>query len=227
MLRTSRQSICRAWPSLGTLSSNQKRLVATREFVPRKDGDISSVFKSLSGGDSAEKFPQRFADVKRELVKDKSALQNSWNSLLVRLRQETAKVKEQGSACLPEIDFADIKNPSKGFQDALRERGVAIVRQVVPEKEAREFKEDVERYIAANPSTKGNCDPHSHLLPGAAGLMSSKQRFPRMTPRCLNCTGPHHSWRRVVTQTWLPHKSSSCLSSTLWTPMPSVRPSSL
>lgn len=182
MLRTSRQSICRAWPSLGALSSNQKRLVATREFVPRKDGDISSVFKSLSGGDNAEQLPQRFADVKRELAKDKSALQNSWNSLLVRLRQETAKVKQQGSACLPEIDFADIKNPSKGFQNALRERGVAIVRQVVPEKEAREFKEDVERYIATNPSTKGNCDPHSPIARGCRANVE-QTAFPQNDPQ--------------------------------------------
>lgn len=86
-------------------------------------------------------------------------MQQSWNRLLVRLREETAIIKEQGSACLPEIDFADLKTPSKEFQDNLRRRGVAIVRQVVPEKEAREYKEDVERYVAANPSTKGKRSP--------------------------------------------------------------------
>jgi uncharacterized protein YbaR (Trm112 family) len=154
MLQASRLSTPRARLVLGCLPSCQKRLVATREFVPKKDGDISSVFRSLSGGDEAETLPARFADVKQALVKDKSALQESWNQLLVRIRQETEYIKEQGSACLPEIEFADIKNPSKGFQDALRQRGVAIVRQVVPEKEAREFKEDVEKYIATNPSTK-------------------------------------------------------------------------
>lgn len=199
MLRSCRLFINRPRLSLGGLSCHQRRLVATQEFVSRKEGDISSVFKSLSGSGDAEQLPQRFADVKRGLVKDKSALQESWNRLLFRLREETESIKKQGSACLPEIDFADINNPSKKFKDTLRQRGVAIVRQVVPEKEAREFKEDVEKYVAANPSTKGKSDPHSHMVRGCRANI--KQRFPRMTPRSMNCTGLHLSSRRVVTPT--------------------------
>lgn len=164
MLQASRLSISKARSGLGSLSFNQKRLVTTREFVPRKDGDISSVFKSLSGGGDTEQLPKRFADVKRALVKDKSALQNSWNRLLFRLKQETESIKKQGSTCLPEVDFANIQNPTEGFQDALRQHGVAIVRQVIPEKEAREFKEDVEKYIASNPSTKGISDHRSPFV---------------------------------------------------------------
>lgn len=56
---------------------------------------------------------------------------------------------------MPEIHFSDIDNPSAGFSDAIRKRGVAVVRQVIPEQEARSYKEEIEAYIAANSSTKG------------------------------------------------------------------------
>lgn len=155
MWRASRVVASGTRSGFGLISPSSGRLISTQEHVPRKDGDISSVFRSLSGSDATEQLPQRFADVKRKLVKDKDALHQSWNRLLIRLREETEEIRARGSTCLPEIDFSDIKNPSKEFQDTLRRRGVAIVRQVVPEKEAREYKEDLERYIASNPSTKG------------------------------------------------------------------------
>lgn len=155
MLRTTKSALS-ARPALGAYSRLGQRWLATAtENTPKKEGDISSVFRSLSGGDSAETLPQRFADVKHELIKDKYALQDSWNRLLVRLKDETEYIKSQGSKCVPVIDFADIKNPTKEFDTALRKRGVAVIRQVVPEKEAREYKEEVEKYIAANPNTKG------------------------------------------------------------------------
>lgn len=128
---------------------------ASTQKTPKEEGDISSVFRSLSGSDEAERLPQRFADVKRSLVQDKGALYSSWNRLLARLRDETHLVKSQGSACIPQINFTDIKKAPAKFSDALRKRGVAIIRQVIPESEARGFKEETERYVAANPSTKG------------------------------------------------------------------------
>lgn len=157
MLRISRISFLRVRSTLGPCSLHQRRCIGTKEVAPQKEGDISSVFRSLSGGDESEQLPQRFADVKRRLVQDKDALHASWNRLLIRLRDETEHVKSQGSSCIPEIDFNEIKSPSKEFKEALRNRGVAVVRQVVPEKEAREYKEEAQRYVAANPSTKGEC----------------------------------------------------------------------
>ncbi|KAK7223611.1 hypothetical protein V2G26_011614 [Clonostachys chloroleuca] len=156
MLRTARISALRAPKPLYTSSLLcQRRAATTDANVEKKEGDISSVFRSLSAGDSTETLPQRFAEVKRSLIQDPVALQNSWNRLLDHLRVETEEIVKQGSACIPEIDFADIENPSKDFNDALRKRGVAVIRQVVPENEARAYKEEIEQYVAANPSTKG------------------------------------------------------------------------
>ncbi|VUC21251.1 unnamed protein product [Clonostachys rosea] len=155
MLRTARISALRApKPLYASSLLCQRRAATTDANVEKKEGDISSVFRSLSGGDSSETLPQRFAEVKRNLIHDPVALQNSWNRLLAHLKVETEEIAKEGSNCIPEIDFSDIERPSKDFSDALRKRGVAVIRQVVPEQEARAYKEEIEKYVAANPSTK-------------------------------------------------------------------------
>ncbi|KAI0020058.1 hypothetical protein F4780DRAFT_386456 [Xylariomycetidae sp. FL0641] len=131
----------------------QRLYATTQEPISREEGDISSVFRSLSGGGD-ETLPQRFADVKRELARDKPALHASWNRLLKRLRGEVAEIKSKGSDIIPQIQYADISRPTPEFSQALRKHGVAVVRQVVPEDEARAYKSEVEAYVRANPSTK-------------------------------------------------------------------------
>lgn len=128
--------------------------------MQRKEGDISSVFRSLSGGEDVP-LPPRFADVKRSILErgsSRDAVQASWNRLLEQLRHETEIIKANKTTIIPEIQFSDISKPSAEFDEAFRKRGVAVVRQVVPENEARGYKEEAQKYIAANPSTKGKCD---------------------------------------------------------------------
>ncbi|KAF4467848.1 DUF1479-domain-containing [Fusarium albosuccineum] len=153
MLRTSSVSK-RAPLALIRRATTQRRFVATLDTTAKKEGDISSVFRSLSGGDD-EALPQRFADVKRSLIKDKGALHASWTRLLRQLRDETEVVRSKGSGCIPEIQFAELDNPPTDFSNEIRKRGVAVVRQVIPEREARAYKDEVEAYISANPATKG------------------------------------------------------------------------
>ncbi|EEY19425.1 conserved hypothetical protein [Verticillium alfalfae VaMs.102] len=139
------------------LSQSQRRFAGAEATASaRKEGDISSVFRSLSGADD-EALPTRFADVKRALLSrspSRNALHASWNRLLERLRVETEEIKANRNTIVPEIPFSDLANPSPSFNEAFRKRGVAVVRQVVPEDEARSYKTEVQKYIAANPSTK-------------------------------------------------------------------------
>lgn len=122
----------------------------------KKEGDISSVFASLSGADAGTALPARFAEMKKGLSRvNRDELAASWTRLLERLQVETAIVKERGSTAIPTIDFTDIGNPSAAFTTELRKRGVAVVRGVVPEDEARGYKVEVEEYVKTNPWTKG------------------------------------------------------------------------
>lgn len=118
-------------------------------------GDISSGFVSLTTG-VATSLPQRFAALKAKLLQGRDQeVTASWQRLLKELREEVAIVEKHGSAVIPEIAFADLKNASREFKEAVRKRGSVIIRGVVPEKEARSYKTDLDEYIKANPSTKG------------------------------------------------------------------------
>lgn len=121
----------------------------------KKEGDISSVFVSLSG-QAAAPLPTRFADLKARLIRgNERKLQDSWHRLLGRLQDEIAVIHERGSRVIPSIEFKDIENAPKEFEQELRKRGVAVVRAVIPRDEARGYKEEIEEYVRANPWTKG------------------------------------------------------------------------
>lgn len=86
-------------------------------------------------------------------------LQESWQRLLSELRLETEIIKAEGSCIVPEISFSDIKynqvESMTKFRNKFKKRGVAIIRGVVPEREALGWKELLRRYIQNNPLTKG------------------------------------------------------------------------
>lgn len=121
----------------------------------RRPGDISDAFVSLSGQDFKPLTPE-YADLKGRLIKGhENEVRESWERLLQDLREEIPHIVELGSKVIPEIDFKDIGNAPETFSSELRKRGVAVVRGVVPEDEALQWKEDLREYIRKNPQTKG------------------------------------------------------------------------
>ncbi|KAL8939437.1 MAG: hypothetical protein Q9216_003356 [Gyalolechia sp. 2 TL-2023] len=146
------------FPRLIELNNQAARAAATTASTSSKQsGDISSVFPSLSGAASPSLAP-RFADLKKRLIRDHEVqVQDSWRRLLGVLHREGEEIKTLGSAVVPEINFYHLSDVGKrtGFRDALHKRGVAVIRGVVPEKEALDWKELLQRYIRSNPSTKG------------------------------------------------------------------------
>ena len=134
------------------LFGTKKRSLAT--IASKKEGDISSVFVSLSGA-KPEPLPPRFADLKRQLITGhEDKLQDSWNRLLRILAEETKEIGALGSAAVPEIQFKDIDRPSSQFESDHRKRGVAIFRNVVSEQQALDWKESIQAYVRQNPFTK-------------------------------------------------------------------------
>ena len=138
-----------------TMSSRPStRTAATATAAQKKEGDISAAFASLSGM-QFEPLEPRFADVKARLIAgNEQSLHASWNRLLKALSEEIPLVVEKGSSIIPEIDFRDLDNASDRFKVEHKKRGVAVIRNVVPEDEALALKEDLRAYIRANPQTK-------------------------------------------------------------------------
>jgi hypothetical protein len=123
---------------------------------PKKEGDISSVFVSLSGT-AAEPLPQRFAQLKRDLIAGREReIEASWRRLLKELKSENEIITAKGPGIVPSVNFNDVQNGSMPgeFVEEVKKRGVAVVRGVIPSPEARGYKIEVEDYVRANPHTK-------------------------------------------------------------------------
>ena len=120
-------------------------------------GDISSVFPSLSDK-VAPPLPPRFAALKTRLIAGhEDRLLASWHELLESLEREKEIIRARGSALIPEIEYGEIDDVQKRtkFRDSLKHRGVGVVRAVVSEREALDWKELLLRYIKTNPEVKG------------------------------------------------------------------------
>lgn len=121
----------------------------------KREGDISDSFASLSGK-QAEPLPDRFRQLKLQLVNgNETAIIASWNRLLAALQRETDVIAQQGSAIIPEVRFSSLHDDLKSLAADIKKRGVAVVRGVIPEDEARSLKFEIEEYVRQNPRTRG------------------------------------------------------------------------
>lgn len=125
----------------------------------RSSGSIGDAFASLSNSQS--ELPERFAKLKRDIIGVYGeAIVDSWMRLLRHLETESIPlVKELSSNSVPEVNFEAIVQ-NNGYlpaeaRELLRERGTIIVRGLVSEQQALDWKQSVRDYVSANPSTKG------------------------------------------------------------------------
>lgn len=123
---------------------------------PKREGNIADSFVSLSGG-AREPLPRRFLDLKRTLVRGhEDRVIDSWNRLLAELTRENKSIIEKGPSIIPSLNFKDLDTDLEKFHGEIAKRGVAVIRGVLPEDEARRFKDDIEEYVKLNPHTNGN-----------------------------------------------------------------------
>lgn len=122
----------------------------------KPEGDISSVFASLS--DRVQDLPERFATLKEGILGADTAqrrkLEDSWQRLISSLEVELNEIVRRGSEVIPVLDFSDISSASDSAREEIRKRGACVIKNVVPRKQALEWKERLRSYIKANPSTK-------------------------------------------------------------------------
>ncbi|WVR03850.1 hypothetical protein IAU60_000847 [Kwoniella sp. DSM 27419] len=124
----------------------------------REEGDISSVFSSLSG--EAEKpLPPRFAQLKREIIgteANQRGLVQSWSRLTERLSQAAEEIERKQQECIPQVTYDElVASPSASTIEAVKRCGSLIVKGVVEESTAEQWLQDTQEYIKANPQVKG------------------------------------------------------------------------
>lgn len=117
-------------------------------------GDISSVFSHLGGRET--QLDPSLLTLKKEIApKDPSVLNNAYERLIKSFEQETPEIKEKGSSVIPQVEFEEIQANNGRFPphiDAqIRQRGCVVVRNVIPEQEARGYKEQIKSYIGNHP----------------------------------------------------------------------------
>ena len=148
-------SIWRAGPRRLTRSATpgHVRAAATAQ-AEKREGDISDAFASLSGMEF-KPLDSRFAELKARLANgNEEALHASWTRLLGSLREEIPLIASQKEKIIPEIDFKDIDNASPEFRAEHKKRGVAVIRNVIPDQDVLDMKQELREYIKANPHTK-------------------------------------------------------------------------
>lgn len=128
---------------------------AAEAHAPKKQGDISDAFVSLSGA-KRDALPDRFRALKCDLIRGRErAIQDGWSRLLRELQRENDVIARQGSAVIPQVEYTDLERGVDGVKEEIRKRGAVVIRGVIPEREARAYKEEVEDYVRKNPSTRG------------------------------------------------------------------------
>ncbi|KRZ98660.1 uncharacterized protein AC631_05576, partial [Debaryomyces fabryi] len=120
----------------------------------RGTGDISSVFTSFENSGKVG-LPQEYAEVKKNLIKNKEALTASWYRLKTALADGIKEIKEAGPEIIPQVLYNELGNLTEEQTQEIRRRGSLIIKNVIPKEEAIQLKKDVIDYIDANPNTTG------------------------------------------------------------------------
>ncbi|KAH6853610.1 hypothetical protein B0I37DRAFT_387983 [Chaetomium sp. MPI-CAGE-AT-0009] len=106
----------------------------------------------------------RFTALKEGLTSSKeSAVSASWQRLLRCLSEEIDAVSSLGSEAIPTISFKDTTKPEqvKDFLRVLRQRGVGVIRNVIPKDTALTWSREADEYLKQAPPNRPPKHPQS------------------------------------------------------------------
>lgn len=148
-------------PALGRFRRSAARLgraastVAGTSRSAKREGDISDAFVSLSRARWAP-LPDRFRQLKCELAAGcEGDIADGWARLLRQLGEENDVIARLGSAVVPQMAYVGLDAGLGRLRAEIRKRGAVVVRGVIPEAEARAYKDEVEDYVSRNSHTRG------------------------------------------------------------------------
>ncbi|KAH8652120.1 hypothetical protein BX600DRAFT_527284 [Xylariales sp. PMI_506] len=149
--------------------------------APNREGDISDAFAAF-GGKEPDPLPDRYRLRKLELVNGhEDSIIAGWERLLKVLQKENQIVAQKGVSVIPEVRFSNLDGDIAQNREEIKRRGVAVVRGVIPEDEARSYKFEIEDYVRQNPQTRGfppenpqlRARTHPNLLKTQSKLITS------------------------------------------------------
>ncbi|PUU75590.1 hypothetical protein B9Z19DRAFT_1131043 [Tuber borchii] len=100
-------------------------------------------------------LPDRYTELKSLFTAGRErVLAESWEKLLLDHEKQAAVMKKFGSNLIPQVRFQDLASISKEEIEDTRERGVVVIKNVLPEKERLAVKESLKEHIKRNSWTK-------------------------------------------------------------------------
>ncbi|KAF8521199.1 DUF1479-domain-containing protein [Hysterangium stoloniferum] len=106
-----------------------------------------------------KEFPERFIDLKRQIVdsgpKGQGDFIAAWNELLRELAIARKNFKDKGSEYIPQVEFEELNSLTPEKTEEIKKCGCVVVKNVVDDEDAIKWKEAVKDYISANPSIPG------------------------------------------------------------------------
>lgn len=121
----------------------------------RRRGNISSVFNTLGGDIQLSRLPEKYASIKKSLIKDPEALKESWLRLKRVLKEAIEEIEEKRISSIPVVEFSELKTLTEEQIKEIKNRGTLVVRNVIPREIAETYKNDILKYVEANPHTNG------------------------------------------------------------------------
>src|SRR3954467_10186235 len=97
-----------------SMATKMTSMSSMMQSSAKPEGDISSVFASLSGDDMNKPLEPRFAQLKEQIIYGyEEQLKDSWYRLLDALKHEISTIRSSGLSVIPQIDYNEIDNVSK------------------------------------------------------------------------------------------------------------------
>ncbi|KAF8181305.1 hypothetical protein BJ912DRAFT_1125852 [Pholiota molesta] len=119
-------------------------------------------------------LPPRFVDLKASIAAsypdfEKNATQ-SWAEILQELDKVTKQIKDEGVNYIPQVNFADLQTLSQEQLDVIKRRGSVVIKDIVPDEQAIQWKEDLKEFVTVNATVEVQARSHPNLLAASTWL---------------------------------------------------------
>ena len=103
----------------------------------------------------AQQMPARFRDLKHKIAAQYPDFENkataAWGEILEELAKVSKEIKAAGSNYIPQVDFADLDKLTEEDLARIRTRGSVVIKDVVDDAEATEWKNLLDEFVKKNP----------------------------------------------------------------------------